>query len=143
MATAHRRVTAMVRHPVLVRTTASIGVVEVVIIGPDASERGMVVSRDGPCRTVCASRTADISALRRRARLTGTKSALRLPASTPGERLHRCLTRRLVAVRRRGHRPCPRRAWRRGDRFEDASDDEALRSDHVVVLFVLRGWPAW
>jgi hypothetical protein len=52
----------MVRHPVLVRTTAGTGMAaEADIIGPDASEHLTDVSRDGQCRTASASRTADIS----------------------------------------------------------------------------------
>src|SRR6516165_8639111 len=65
-----------------------------------------------------------------------------LPPPAFGERRHRDLARRRVAVRRRavlvaakGQRPQPWLAGRRGSRLHDSADDDAI-ADHVEVVVV-------
>jgi hypothetical protein len=64
-----------------------------------------------------------------------------------GERGHRDLARRLVAVRRRavlmvpeGERPHPRRSLRRHVHLEDATDRNPIGEHVEVVLVPLAGW---
>src|SRR5262245_7994448 len=65
-----------------------------------------------------------------------------LPPPALGERRHRGLARRRVAVCApaiaviaEGERPEPRRSYRRSDGFHDAADDDAI-SEHVEVVVV-------
>src|SRR5262245_24493915 len=88
----------------------------------------------------------DALPLRLASRRPRLRSNLTLPPPTLRERRHRGLARRRVAVHRRailmlpeGERPHPRRTNRRGCRFHDAADDNAVGEYVVIVIALLAG----